>query len=63
MHAWVFRNRARLRLIYGPAPAPLPLPALPAAAPAGLRPPVPKDAGTVQRRARYVVLKPMPRRG
>jgi hypothetical protein len=76
MHAWVFRNRARLRLIYGAAPPP----ALPAPEPELdldldldlgsdpdlLRPEIevsttPSDAGLVLRRARYVVLRPMPR--
>ena len=62
MHAWVFRNRARLRLIYGPALAPCPPPALPSAAPNVPDVAASTDAGTVQRRARYVVIKPMPRR-
>jgi hypothetical protein len=74
MHAWVFRNRARLRLIYGAAPPP----ALPAPEPELdlgrdpdlLRPEIdasttpsdaPSVAGLVLRRARYVVLRPMPR--
>lgn len=81
MHAWVFRNRARLRLIYGAAPPPaLPAPGaepqrineadldlildpdvLRAQIQIGNPASAPADAGQVLRRARYVVLKPMPR--
>jgi hypothetical protein len=58
MHSWIFRNRARLRVIYGSPPI----------APVAIEPPAPfvapqqKDAGQVLRRSRYVLLVPMPRR-
>jgi len=66
MYSWLYRNRARLGVIYGmSSPAPLALEASPGAgslegcrAPAGL----PPGAGSVLRRQRYVLLKPMPRR-
>ena len=74
MHSWVYRNRSRLKLIYGsapppPLPAPEPLPALPAPeleAALEAEPfdaPLPtQDAGRVVRRTRYVLLHPMPPR-
>jgi len=61
MHSWVFRNRVRLRAIYGPdAPGPLPFqmeeePA-PAPPPSATRA---RKAGLVERRSRYVILHPM----
>ena len=76
MHSWVYRNRSRLKLIYGSAPAPLPplpapapLPALSAPEPEAAQEPAPHDAplpdedsGRVVRRASYVLLHPMPPR-
>lgn len=54
MHSWVFRNRARLRLIYGPASLQDP------PAPGRGARAIPRQAGRVLRRARYVLLMPMP---
>ena len=71
VHSWIFRNRARLRLIYGtPTPA-VSQPSdevLPEHLPQGVEERVegplapPSAAGTVQERARDVVITPMPRR-
>ena len=71
VHSWIFRNRARLRLIYGtPTPA-VSLPSeevrpehLPIGVEARVEGPLPPPsaAGTVQERARDVILTPMPRR-
>lgn len=61
MHSWVFRNRARLRLIYGPnepGPTPFRKEEEPAPAPAPLPARV-RQGGLVERRSRYVVLHPM----
>lgn len=68
MHSWVFRNRSRLKLIYGAAPEPVP--ALPAGKPEPVEPqgtlnfdPDADNApGQVIRRKSYIVLQPMPRR-
>ena len=62
MHSWVFRNRARLRLIYGCAPLDPPSPpALPQAAPLPALPaPLPEGAGEVERDGEVVILRPMP---
>ena len=52
VHSWIFRNRARLRLIYGtPKLARLKQPESGSQTYA--------SPGTVQRRARYVLLHPM----
>ena len=56
MHSWVFRNRARLRLVFGHL-RPHALPAPPAVLPT-LR----EGEGEVVRRKHYVRLRPMPRR-
>ncbi len=57
MHSWVFRNRARLRLVYG-GPRPQPLTAL--AAPVLL--PLRGAEGRILRRKHYVLLMPVRRR-
>ena len=58
MHSWVFRNRSRLRWIYGPAPE------LSEGELAALQEARPKfaTAGRVERVEGEVVLHPMPRR-
>ena len=63
MYSWLYRNRSQLAQIYG-LPASSRVKAEPMAVPAGrkgLQLP-PPGAGTVLRRQRYVLLKPMPRR-
>lgn len=76
MHSWVYRNRTRLRLIYGSSAPALPpampptlappaveeAPALPTP-PAAQAPPTPTgDAGRVVRGEQGVLLHPMPPR-
>ena len=67
MHSWVYRNRARLKLIYGSAPPPPP-PALPSAeeAPSEVVDEawevLPEGSGEVDRSGEGVTLRPMPRR-
>ena len=59
MHSWVFRNRARLRLVYGGhRPQPLPLPALTAPLQQRLQ----GTEGRILRRKHYVLLMPVRRR-
>ncbi|MCP3916112.1 MAG: hypothetical protein GY711_11190 [bacterium] len=55
MHSWVFRNRARLRALYGVRDEPRPAPAMPT-------PPGAPAAGTIIRSPDGVVLTPMRRR-
>ena len=67
MLSWIFRNRRRLRVIYGTVPAPAlvgarfeeqPAPALEAEALATSRP----RPGELRRRKQHVLVRPMPRR-
>lgn len=67
MLSWVFRHRARLRVIYGLAPAEGLVPCLPAAKVVESEPNEQGEAGDKRlapghwaRRSRYVVLRPMP---
>ena len=72
MHSWLFRHRARLRVLYGLAPAdPVEAPAEarvsePAPAPEGTRRLRTRRnrlvPGTLARRGRWVLVSPMPRR-
>jgi hypothetical protein len=56
MRSWLFRNRLRLRAIYGPRPAPAP--SGDAAERTGDRPRVPARAHTtVERHGRRIVLR------
>lgn len=67
MLSWIFRNRRRLRVIYGTVPGPalagalfeeqIP-PALPAAQVDSSRP----APGELRRRKQHVLVRPMPRR-
>ena len=57
MRSWVFRQRARLRVIYGLPPAEPPAPRTRAADARR------EDEGTLQRRSRWVILRPMRRAG
>ena len=60
MHSWVFRNRSRLRWIYGPPPQEARRGRAPLCAPAAE--PLPPQAGRVEREPADAVLHPMPRR-
>ncbi|MDA1266863.1 MAG: hypothetical protein O2816_17420 [Planctomycetota bacterium] len=67
MHSWVYRNRARLKLIYGSTPLPPipePSPALPAAGKGAVETweLLPEGSGEVERAGQDVTLRPMPRR-
>jgi len=60
MHSWVFRNRSRLRWIYGPAPQEARHGTVPV--PAAVPQPLSPQAGRVEREPADAVLHPMPRR-
>ena len=64
MLSWVFRHRARLRVIYGLQPLAEPVPCLPAAqlaeSESGETGSERLAPGHWARRSRYVVLRPMP---
>jgi len=63
MHSWVFRHRLRLRVIYGPLPGAEEDVRTDARPPVDAQPPTKGLEGTIERRSRYVVLRPMRRRG
>ncbi|MCK6446952.1 MAG: hypothetical protein L6Q99_11215 [Planctomycetes bacterium] len=60
MHSWIFRHRARLLQIYGRVPPP-PLPGARFAPAAPNASDASRARGFVERTAKHVVLRPMPR--